>query len=119
MASRPSDRYPSPHSNPCACMPFTSSKALGKLRIVTHCGIGGAPLTEVSKLRSTPSHSLDTNLRTSPHPARRLAPDGAAVPLFWRKMKEPNFYAAGDLDRIGHRRKDRAWVEARLAHPTS
>ena len=28
------------HSNRCASMPFTSSKALGKLRIVTACGIG-------------------------------------------------------------------------------
>src|SRR5579885_2972914 len=47
-------------------MPFTNSKALGKLRIVTACGIGGAPLTDVSNPRSTPSHSPDTNLHTSP-----------------------------------------------------
>src|SRR5581483_1791031 len=71
-ASRARPRYPSPHSSPCACMPFTRSNALGKLRIVTACGIGGAPLTDVSSPRSTPSHSPDTNLRTSPADGRRL-----------------------------------------------
>jgi NAD+ diphosphatase len=34
-------------------------------------------------------------------------------------MKEPNFYAAGGLDRVGHRRKDAAWLAERLAHPSS
>jgi NAD+ diphosphatase len=34
-------------------------------------------------------------------------------------MKEANFYAAGGLDRAGHRRKDRAWLAGRLAHPSS
>jgi NAD+ diphosphatase len=34
-------------------------------------------------------------------------------------MKEPNFYAAGGLDRHGARRKDAAWIAERLAHPTS
>src|SRR5258708_10947193 len=34
-------------------------------------------------------------------------------------MKEPNFYAAGGLDRVGHRRKDAAWIAERLAHPSS
>src|SRR5260370_11037628 len=35
-------------------MPFTSSNALGKLRIVTACGIGGAPLLRTSALRGVP-----------------------------------------------------------------
>jgi NAD+ diphosphatase len=30
-------------------------------------------------------------------------------------MKPPNFYAAGLLDRVGHRRKDAGWVAAALA----
>jgi NAD+ diphosphatase len=30
-------------------------------------------------------------------------------------MKQPNFYAAGGLDRVGHLRKDPAWLAARLA----
>jgi NAD+ diphosphatase len=34
-------------------------------------------------------------------------------------MTEPNFYAAGDIDRVGHQRKDPAWLKTRLAHPTS
>jgi NAD+ diphosphatase len=34
-------------------------------------------------------------------------------------MKEPNFYAAGGLDRVGHRRKDAAWLAERLAHASS
>src|SRR5260221_10991111 len=34
-------------------------------------------------------------------------------------MKEPNFYAAGGLDRVGHRRKDAAWIAERLAPPSS
>lgn len=34
-------------------------------------------------------------------------------------MKDPNFYAAGGLDRAGHRRKDAAWLAERLAHPSS
>src|SRR5258708_36751074 len=42
----------------------------------------------------------------------------ACAPLRPR-MKEPNFYAAGGLDRVGHRRKDAAWVAERLAHPSS
>jgi len=33
--------------------------------------------------------------------------------------KEPNYYAAGGYDRAGHRRKDEAWLAARLDHPTS
>ena len=34
-------------------------------------------------------------------------------------MKEPNFYAAGGLDRVGHRRKDAVWLAERLAHASS
>jgi NAD+ diphosphatase len=34
-------------------------------------------------------------------------------------MKEPNFYAAAGLDRAGWRRKDPAWIAARLADPMS
>jgi NAD+ diphosphatase len=34
-------------------------------------------------------------------------------------MKQANFYAAGGLDRQAHRRKDLAWLEARLGHMTS
>jgi NAD+ diphosphatase len=34
-------------------------------------------------------------------------------------MKEPNFYAAGALDRAGWRRKDPQWVAARLQDPES
>jgi NAD+ diphosphatase len=34
-------------------------------------------------------------------------------------MKEPNFYAAGGIDRAGHRRKDRDWLAQRLADPSS
>ena len=34
-------------------------------------------------------------------------------------MKAPNFYAAGGLDRVGHRRKDDAWLEARLDAPAT
>jgi NAD+ diphosphatase len=32
-------------------------------------------------------------------------------------MKPPNFYAANGLDRVGHRRREPDWLEARLAHP--
>src|SRR5712691_3222100 len=35
-------------------MPFTNSNALGKLRIVTACGIGGAPLLRTSAIRGVP-----------------------------------------------------------------
>ena len=34
-------------------------------------------------------------------------------------MKDPNFYAAGGIDRAGHRRKDQAWLAERLADPSS
>ncbi|HEV8027835.1 MAG TPA: NAD(+) diphosphatase [Stellaceae bacterium] len=34
-------------------------------------------------------------------------------------MKEPNFYAAGGIDRAGHHRKDKAWLADRLADPSS
>ncbi|HEX7968966.1 MAG TPA: NUDIX-like domain-containing protein, partial [Stellaceae bacterium] len=34
-------------------------------------------------------------------------------------MKDPNFYAAGGLDRAGHRRKDAAWLAERLVDPSS
>jgi NAD+ diphosphatase len=34
-------------------------------------------------------------------------------------MKAPNFYAAAGLDRVSHRRKDRAWLAQRLADPAS
>src|SRR5260370_24843554 len=34
-------------------------------------------------------------------------------------MKDPIFYAAGGWDRVGHRRKDAAWIAERLAHPSS
>ena len=34
-------------------------------------------------------------------------------------MKEPNFYAAGGIDRAGHRRKDPAWLAERLGDPSS
>ena len=34
-------------------------------------------------------------------------------------MKAPNFYAACGLDRVGHRRKDDAWLEARLDAPAT
>jgi NAD+ diphosphatase len=34
-------------------------------------------------------------------------------------MQEPNFYAAAGLDRAGYRRKDPAWLAARLADPLS
>src|SRR5579864_5687912 len=34
-------------------------------------------------------------------------------------MKEPNFYAAGGIDRAGHRRKDKDWLAQRLADPSS
>jgi len=34
-------------------------------------------------------------------------------------MREPNFYAAGGLDRVGRRRKDAAWLAERLADPAS
>jgi hypothetical protein len=54
------------HSNPCACMPFTSSNAVAKLAIVTACGIGGAPFVDLSNPPSTPSHRPDINRRTSP-----------------------------------------------------
>ena len=30
-------------------------------------------------------------------------------------MKQPNYYAAGGLDRVGHLRKDADWLAARLA----
>src|SRR5690348_13605715 len=46
-------------------------------------------------------------------------PRPAAVPVSGPLMKEPNFYAAGGLDRVGHRRKDAAWLAERLAHPSS
>src|SRR5258708_23453030 len=36
-----------------------------------------------------------------------------------RLRKEPIFCAAGGLDRVGHRRKDMAWLAERLAHPSS
>jgi NAD+ diphosphatase len=32
-------------------------------------------------------------------------------------MRQPNFYAAAGIDRVGHRRKDSAWLEARLVDP--
>ena len=34
-------------------------------------------------------------------------------------MREANFYAAGGLDRAGHRRKDPAWLAERLGDPAS
>jgi NAD+ diphosphatase len=34
-------------------------------------------------------------------------------------MREPNFYAAGGLDRVGRRRKDAEWLAERLADPAS
>jgi NAD+ diphosphatase len=34
-------------------------------------------------------------------------------------MKAANFFAAAGLDRVGHRRKDPAWLNERLAHRTS
>jgi NAD+ diphosphatase len=34
-------------------------------------------------------------------------------------MNRPNFYAAGGLDRVGHLRKDPAWLAARLADESS
>ena len=34
-------------------------------------------------------------------------------------MKEPNFYAAGNVDRAGHRRKDPAWLALRMTDPSS
>jgi NAD+ diphosphatase len=34
-------------------------------------------------------------------------------------MRDPNFYAAGGIDRAGHRRKDRAWLAQRLDDPSS
>jgi NAD+ diphosphatase len=34
-------------------------------------------------------------------------------------MTAANFYAAAGLDRLGHRRKDEAWLAARLAHEES
>jgi NAD+ diphosphatase len=34
-------------------------------------------------------------------------------------MKDPNFYAAGGLDRAGHRRKDAVWLAERLKDPKS
>ncbi len=34
-------------------------------------------------------------------------------------MKMPNFYAATGLDRAGHRRRERQWLEDRLNHPDS
>jgi NAD+ diphosphatase len=34
-------------------------------------------------------------------------------------MSEPNFYAAAGLDRAGYRRKDAAWIAARIADPAT
>jgi len=34
-------------------------------------------------------------------------------------MKDPNFYAAGLVDRAGHRRKDAVWLAERLVDPSS
>ncbi|HVJ50961.1 MAG TPA: NAD(+) diphosphatase [Aliidongia sp.] len=34
-------------------------------------------------------------------------------------MRRPNFYSAGGLDRVGHRRKDPEWLEARLGDDSS
>jgi NAD+ diphosphatase len=34
-------------------------------------------------------------------------------------MRQPNFYAAGGLDRVGHLRKDAAWLAARLGDETA
>src|SRR5579872_3189039 len=34
-------------------------------------------------------------------------------------MKAPNFYAAGGIDRVGHKRKDPSWVADHLKHPES
>jgi NAD+ diphosphatase len=34
-------------------------------------------------------------------------------------MNQPNFYAAGGIDRVGHLRKDADWLAARLADPAT
>ena len=34
-------------------------------------------------------------------------------------MQQPNFYAAGGLDRVGHLRKDPAWLADRLEHAST
>src|SRR5260370_39251946 len=50
-------------------------------------------------------------------PPSSPAPSACATLL--PRIKEPNFYAAGGLDRVGPRRKDAAWIAERLAHPSS
>src|SRR6266568_4647377 len=50
-------------------MPFTNSNALGKLRIVTACGIGGAPVADVS-IRGVPPLTALTQISVH-HPSMR------------------------------------------------
>src|SRR5712691_5860004 len=55
-------------------MPFTNSNALGKLPIVTACGIGGAPLWRTSAIRGVPPLTALTQTLVHHRPLDRLAP---------------------------------------------
>jgi len=53
------------------------------------------------------------------HKRGRRLPEAVRLCQCRQDMTEANFYAASGLDRVGGRRKDSAWVEARLRDPES